>query len=267
MTWDPEIDDPTMRPLRPSDHDGEPGAEGDEALEPPPPPDLFAPIDPNAPVSGHHPPPEGPGVGERPENDWTKAQDLVMPILRAAGTTGLPADGLRPEALGEETDAARRQPLVSAGPADLVVAYALPSTGFEVLVTGEHLQVWGLGGDALRDAAFANLERWSGDAPWTREEDEQHRRIISSASGDGWDAGRILLGSTRDTLRAELAGGRIVVGVPDRDLLVAARVTDDDPDFGTLFASFVVDQAEASDEPIDRRLFELAGDRLVPLAP
>ncbi|HEU4673228.1 MAG TPA: hypothetical protein VFS32_10040 [Candidatus Limnocylindrales bacterium] len=262
MTWDPEIDDPTTRPPRPRDEEAAP----DTTAEPPPaPPDLFAPIDPNAPVSGHRPPPEGTAVVDRPENDWSKAEGLVMPVLRSAGTVGLATDGLAPEALAEETDAGRRQPLVSDGPGGLVVAFALPSTGFEVLVTGEHLLGWGLGGDALRAAAFANLERWSTAAAWTTEEDEHARRIVSSASGDGWDAGRILLGSARDKLRSELAGGRVVVGLPDRDLLVAARITADDPDFEALFATFVVDQADASDEPIDRRLFELSGDTLSPL--
>ncbi len=262
MTWDPEIDDPTTRPPRPTEEEA-----GPEGLpEPPPPPDLFAPIDPNAPVSGHRPPPEGTAIGDRPENDWSKAEGLVMPVLRPAGTPGLPVDGLRAAALAEETETGRRQPLVSAGPGGLVVAFALLSTGFEVLVTGEHLQGWGLGGDALREAAFANLERWSATAAWTTEEDERGRRIVSSASGDGWDAARILLGSTRDHLRSELVGGRVVVGLPDRDLLVAARVTADDPEFEAMFATFVGDQAEASDEPIDRRLFELAGDALTPLA-
>jgi hypothetical protein len=265
MTWDPEIDDPTTRPARPNDAHAGTGSEAEDRVEAPPPPDLLAPIDPNAPVSGHHPPPEGSAVGERPENDWSKAKVLVMPILRPTGTGGLAAEGLRPEALGGETDAGRRQPLVSAGPAGLVVAYALPSTGFEVLVTGEHLQAWRLGGDALHEAAFANLERWSADASWTREEDERGRRIVSSASGDGWDAARVLLGSARERLRSELPDGRVVVGLPDRDLLVAARISDDDPEFGTLFESFVADQADASDEPIDRRLFELTDDSLSPL--
>lgn len=270
MSWDPEIHDPTTRPPGASGPDGgdrtEAGEDAEEAPRPDGPP-FLTPIDPDAPVSGHHPPPEPTmSPAEMPENDWSKARAILMPTLRPAGTPGLALESLDPETLGREGLAPQRQPLVASGPAGLVVVYVLPSPGFDVLVTAEHLLAWGVSGEEVAAAGGANLERWSADAGWSTEEDDRGRRIVSSASGDGWDAARILVPTARDTLRSELGGGRILVGLPDRDLLVAARLTDDDAEFGGLFATFVVDQADAADEPVDRGLFELVDDRLVRFA-
>jgi hypothetical protein len=268
MSWDPEIDDPATRPRPRLDGDGE-GPVTDDKIDlgyRDAPPDLLAPIDPNAPVSGHRPPPgAGRTTAESPEQDWSRAQGIVFATVRAPGTPGIAIDALDRGALAEEGLKSHRQPLVAAGPADLVVTFVLPSYGFDVLVNADHLLDWAIEPDALASAAMSNLARWSGDAPWTSEEDERGRRIVSSATGDGWDAGRILLPEVRRHLATELSGGRILVGVPNRDLLVAARLAPDDAEFGTLFATFVGDQADGSDEPIDRRVFELVDDTLVPL--
>lgn len=267
MTWDPEMDDPATRP-RPR-VEGETGPpSGDETDDPGlrhAPPDILAPIDPNAPVSGHHPPSDtARPISESPEQDWSLAESIVMPTVRAAGTAGVRIDSLDADALAAEGLKSHRQPLIADGPADLAVVFVLPSDGFDVLVNADHLMSWGVGADALAGAAMANLARWSADAPWSSEEDERGRRIVSSASGDGWDAGRILLRDVRDRLVAELTGGRVLVGVPNRDLLVAARLSPNDAEFGALFATFIADQADGGDEPIDRRIFELTGDTLVP---
>jgi len=268
MSWDPEIDDPTTRPRPRLDGDGEAPLVDDridlgyrEA-----PPDLLAPIDPNAPVSGHRPPAEASRAADSPDQDWSRAQAIVFATLRPPGTAGVAIDALDPGALAEEGLKSHRQPLIAAGPADLVVAFVLPSDGFDVLVNADHLLDWAIEPDALASAAMSNLARWSGDAPWSSEEDERGRRIVSSATGDGWDAARVLLPEVRRHLATELSGGRVLVGVPNRDLLVAARLASDDPEFATLFATFVGDQADGSDEPIDRRVFELVDDALVPFA-
>jgi hypothetical protein len=264
MSWDPEMDDPVRRP--PAQNDADLGGEelGDLGLRTTP-PDLLAPIDPNAPVSGHRPAGAAratPG----PQQDWATAQTIVFATLRPAGTPGVRLDSLELGALGAEAMKSHRQPVIAPGPADLVVAFVLPSDGFDVLVNADHLLDWGVAPDAVSAAAMANLERWSASAPWSSEEDERARRIVSSASGDGWDAGRILVPDARRHLASELAGGRVLVGVPNRDLLVAARLAPDDPEFATLFATFVADEADGSDDPIDRRVFELVGDALVPFA-
>ena len=231
-------------------------------------PPALAPIDPNAPVSGHVVPPT---VSHAPaptaEDDWGVAHERVYPLLRPAGTNGPgvndPPDPMR---VGLH---ARAQPLVEPGPADLVVSYALGATGFDVLVNGDHLVSWRVSGTDLARAAMANLARWSSGAPFT-DEVSGERRLLSSSTGDGNDAVRVLLGDVRAYLRNELAEGgarRVLIGLPERHMLLAGALRPDDADFVELFASFVAEQWEGADEALDRRVFELRGDDLVPFAP
>ena len=49
----------------------------------------------------------------------------------------------------------------------------------------------------------------------------------------------------------------MLVGLPDRDLLIAGSLRPGDEEFAALFAEFVVEQSGGADEPIDRRVFEL----------
>ena len=137
---------------------------------------------------------------------------------------------------------------------------------FDVVVNGDHLLSWGVGPAEVQDAALANLARWSASAPWT-EEVSGERRLVSSDTGDGWDAARILLPDVVDHLVAELGPhGRILVGLPERHLLTAGSLRAGDEDFAALFADFIVEQSGGADEPIDRRVFELVDGRLVEFA-
>ncbi len=231
-------------------------------------PPALAPIDPDAPVSGHVVPPPARHAHEpAAEDDWGVAQERVYPLLRPAGTTGPGVnDPPDPARVGLH---ARAQPLVEAGPAGLVVSYALGAIGFDVLVNGDHLVSWGVSGTDLARAAMANLARWSASAAFT-DEASGNRRLLSSSTGDGNDAVRILLGDVRAYLRNELAHGgarRVLIGLPERHMLLAGALRPDDPDFVELFASFVAEQWEGADEALDRGVFELRGDELVPFAP
>ncbi len=203
------------------------------------------------------------GVSRAPEHDWSAAARLIYPALRPAGTRGRSLAALAtPMSAAAET-----QPVIDPGPADLVVAYAISASGFDVLASGDHVAAWAVMPVALREAAFHNLAAWSSRAPWSGEVDGQ-RRILSSDTGDGWDAARILLPEVTAHLAATLGGdgGRVLVGVPERHLLLAGTLRPDDPEFGLQFADFVSDYAEDSDEAIDARVFELVAGRLVPFS-
>jgi hypothetical protein len=227
--------------------------------------ESLRPIDPDAPVSGHVRSVEHPGaIAASPEHDWSAASSLLMPLLRPAGTSGTPLGGVDTAWLESEANRAHSyQVIVDPGPAGLVVVYALPANGFDVIVNGDHLVSWHVDGPTLRDAALANLAAWSGTAPWSDEVDGQ-RRLLSSETGDGWDASRILLPEVRTLIGRELAAaGRVVVGVPERHLLVAASMAPGDSEFEAQFSAFVVERADAAEEPIDRLLFELRGGELM----
>lgn len=228
------------------------------------PPDYRTPIDATARVSGHVPPPEGSGsVAESPEQDWGHARSILFPVLRPVGTQGLRLDTLDPATLAAAAHS-HAQPVIDDGPNGLVIVYAIHAGAFDVIVNGDHLLTWGVRSAEIREAGWANLAAWSAEAPWT-DEVSGDRRLVSSDTGDGWDAVRILLPEVRAHLTGELsATGRVLVGLPERHLLVAGSLRPGDDEFANLFADFVIEQAGGADEPVDRRVFELVGDELVP---
>jgi len=227
------------------------------------PPDLRSPIDPEAPVGGHHPPPDAPRhLADEPEHDWTAAASRLMPLLRAGGTSGTSLADVDREQLAAEGLRTHALPVVDPGPAGLTIAYAMREGGFDVLVNADHLLAWAIDPERLRDAALENLRLWSGLAAWT-DEVEGRRRIISSDTGEGSDAARILLPEVRSHLAEELGTeARVLVGLPERHLLVAGAYHADDPEFAELFRDFVGAHADDADEPIDRRVFELVNGEL-----
>ena len=226
------------------------------------PPDVLSPIDESAPVSGHSPPPAADASpAAAPEHDWTAAADHIYPVLRPAGTHGTMLAGVNEAELAQEGLKKHALPLIDPGPADLAVAYALREPAYDVLVNADHLLAWGVGADQLRQTAMANLATWSASAPWT-DELSGDRRLLSSDTGEGSDAARILLEDVRHHLAGECGGpGRVLVALPDRDLLIAGSLSPGDGDFAAQFAAFVADVADDAHEPIDNGLFELVGDQ------
>jgi hypothetical protein len=230
------------------------------------PPDILAPIDPDAPVSGHVPAPESSvSAVDAPEHDWELAKAMVLPAFRPVGTQGLPLESIQRENLLAQAAKSHAQPIVDVGPADLPVVYVIPAGGFDIVVNGDHLLSWGIEPHELQDAAMANLSAWSATAPWT-EETSGDRRLISSETGDGLDAVRILLPATVDHLRSALGPGRILVGIPERHLLTASVLRPEDAEFAAMFGEFIIEHSGGADEPIDRRVFELVDGRLVEFA-
>ncbi len=227
-------------------------------------PDYLAPLDDTSPVSGHVPAPEATeSPMDSPEHDWERAKELIYPAFRPVGTLGLDIESLDRDRLSTQGAISHAQPLLDVGPAGLPVVYTLDAGAFDVVVNGDHLLSWGVEPAAIQEAAMANLARWSASAPWT-DEISGDRRLLSSDTGDGWDAARILLPEVVAHLTAELAPqGRILIGLPERHLLTAASLRPDDPEFVGLFADFTVEHSGGADEPIDRRVFELVDGRLV----
>jgi hypothetical protein len=232
------------------------------------PPDILSPIDESSPVSGHTPAPDhaAASIAESPEQNWEAASAILFPALRPPGTHGLVVAEIDADALAADTARSHSQPLIDEGPGGLTVVYVLQAGGFDVVVNGDHLLSWGVTTADVQEAALRNLAAWSANAAWT-DEVSGERRLISSDTGDGWDAARILLPDVREKLAAELGGaGRVLIGVPERHLLVAGALRPDDAEFATLFSDFVVEASGGADEPVDRRVFELTGGQLVEAA-
>ena len=198
-------------------------------------------------------------------DEWQRTKDAVFPCLLPPGSQGDPAE--RKVDWANEGIQTHAQPLITEGPCGLVVAFTLQGAGFDVLVNAQHLHDWGITPEELAVTAGQNLGVWSDGVGWI-DEDSGERRLRSSESGTGRDAARILLPAVRANLAAELRRGappgtRVLVGLPDRELLVAGALRPGDHEFAALLHDFVMDHSESADQPIDRRLFELQGDDLV----
>ncbi len=230
-------------------------------------PDLLAPIDESSPVSGHNPAPQSAtSAVDSPEHDWSLARDLVRPAFRPVGTQGLAIDSVDRESLQAHATQSHAQPLLDAGPAGIPVVYTIPAGGFDIVVNGDHLLSWGIEPVELQDAAMRNLATWAATAPWSAEVSGE-RRLLSSETGDGMDAVRILLPDAVAHIATQLAGeARILVGIPERHLLTAATLRAGDEGFAEMFAEFVVETSGGADEPVDRRVFEIVDGRLVEFA-
>ena len=224
-------------------------------------PDVLVPIDDAAPVSGHVPASiSSYSPAAAPEHDWASASDHIYPVLRPAGTSGLALAGVHPDHLAAEGLKKHALPLIDPGPAGLSIAYVLREPAFDVLVNADHLLGWGVAPETLRDQAIANLRAWSAGAPWSSEL-AGDRHLVSSDTGEGGDAARILLTEVRQHLAGECGGpARTLVALPDRDLLIAGSLNPGDGDFAGQLAAFVADVSEGAHEPIDGGLFELVGD-------
>ena len=215
-------------------------------------------------VSGHAPPP-GPADGgrahsEAPEHDWNAAAAHVFPALRPAGTHGVQLAELDPAQLAAEGTKKHALALLDPGPAELSIVYALRTPAFDVVINADHLLTWAISAETLRATAMANLRAWSETAPWTDELSEG-RHLLSSDTGGGGDAARILLPEARHHIAGSCGGAaRTLVALPDRDLLIAGSLNQGDAEFAGQLQAFVLQIVEDAHEPIDGRLFELVGD-------
>ncbi len=227
-------------------------------------PDYLSPIDASSPVSGHARPAEAvTAIADSPEHDWDRARTRIYPGFRPVGTLGLAIDSIDRETLLAHAAQSHAQPLLDQGAAGLPVVYTIAAAGFDIVVNGDHLLSWGIEPAEIQDAAMRNLSSWSASAPWSTE-DSGSRHLISSQTGDGFDAARILLPEVVAHLVRELGSyGRILVGVPERHLLIAGSMPPGDDDFAGLFATFIIEDSGGADEPIDRRVFELSEGRLI----
>ncbi len=249
MAWDPDLGDEPAAAWR---HEA---------------PDLLAPIAADGSVSGHHAPAAAAvGPSQAPEQDWLAAESLLFPVIRPSDTRGTRLDQMDPERLASEGMKSHATPILDDGPCGLVVGYVLRAGSFDIHVNADHMLAWGAKPAELRAAATANLARWSAGAPWT-EEVSGSRRLLSSASGDGDDAARILLPEVRAHLASALGPDvRVLVGIPEQDLLMAGSLAGSDMEFAALFAEFVRAHADDADQPLDRRVLELVGGELRPFA-
>ncbi len=178
--------------------------------------------------------------------EWPMARGLLRPVLRPIGSEA-------PELVAGSLP----------GAAGLPVLYVVSSAASPAPVDARDLEAWGVEACDVEAAAMENLAAWDDAAGWVSE-GQGPRRMVWSESGEGLDAARILLPGVREHLADEFgSSGRVLVAMPERDLLIATGVSERDPEFEEMFADYVAERSSAAEEPIDPRVFELIGGELV----
>jgi uncharacterized protein YtpQ (UPF0354 family) len=104
-------------------------------------------------------------------------------------------------------------------PAELIITYVIQERDSVAYINEQHLKTWQIDAQTLHSQALANLrERTARLAPTTIGDGPQ--RLLLFNTQDGYDASRILLTDMLTDWQQQLPG-QLVLGIPNRDFLVA----------------------------------------------
>ncbi len=103
--------------------------------------------------------------------------------------------------------------------AELIIVYTIAEERSIAFINEDHLERWRIAEHELHEQALANLRRRTADLRYTTVGEGEQRLFIFN-SADGYDASRLLLTDTL-TQWARMLPGQIVIGIPNRDFLIA----------------------------------------------
>jgi uncharacterized protein YtpQ (UPF0354 family) len=140
--------------------------------------------------------------------------------------------------------------------ADLIITYVIDEKNSVAYINEEQLDRWGITVQELHDQAVENLRRRTGERVRFTTVGEGEQQLFIFNSGDGYDATRLLL---TDILAEWARGlpGRLVIGIPNRDFLIALSDTNQDILRGV--AAQVQADAAQRDHSLTDQLFTLVG--------
>jgi uncharacterized protein YtpQ (UPF0354 family) len=145
---------------------------------------------------------------DRSERSYEALAARIMPILKPIELLALVSE--------------RQLPMLVYRPflADLIITYVIDERNSVAFINEEQIDAWGVTPQDLHDRAVANLQRRTEESVRYTAVGEGEQRLFIYNSGDGYDATRLLLTENlADWSRA--VHGRLVVGIPNRDFLIA----------------------------------------------
>jgi uncharacterized protein YtpQ (UPF0354 family) len=102
---------------------------------------------------------------------------------------------------------------------DLMIAYVIDEERSVAYINEEHLDRWNVSAHDLHEQSLVNLRRRSEQVKYTTVGTGEQQLFIFN-SGDGYDASRLLLSEVLAEW-ARAVPGNLVIGVPNRDFLIA----------------------------------------------
>jgi uncharacterized protein YtpQ (UPF0354 family) len=142
---------------------------------------------------------------------------------------------------------------------DLDVVYAVQRNHSFTVVTKDDLEHWGRSLDQIDSLALANLERQTNEEEKLRCEPTGGQELCGWASGDGYDATRMLVPGLRQQIRKEL-GGPAVYAVPLESVYVALT-----RNYASVIRGKVLQEFTTGKNPLSPDLFVERNGRLVVL--
>ncbi len=111
--------------------------------------------------------------------------------------------------------------------ADLMITYVIDEPRSVTFINEQHLEQWGVSAQDLHELALGNLRQRTVERVDYVTTGEGEQRLFIFNSQDGYDATRLLLSEILAEW-ARLLPGRIVIGIPNRDFLVAFSDANDE---------------------------------------
>jgi uncharacterized protein YtpQ (UPF0354 family) len=181
---------------------------------------------------------------DRTNSDYAALADRVYPMLKPLGMLAEVRErGLPMLAYSEFIE-------------DLIIAYVIDEERSVSYINEEHLERWEIDVRDIHERAIENLRRHTeADVRYTTVGEGEQQLFIFN-SGDGYDATRLLLS---DVLAdwARQVPGNLVIGVPNRDFLIA--FSDANPEILRAVAAQVQSDAVQREYGLTEQLFTLAG--------
>jgi len=104
--------------------------------------------------------------------------------------------------------------------ADLMITYVIDEERSFAYINEDHLDRWKVSVEDLHRQAIENLRRRTDDRVTYTAVGAGEQRLFIFNSGDGYDATRLLLSDVLADWAREVPG-RLVIGIPNRDFLIA----------------------------------------------
>ena len=139
--------------------------------------------------------------------------------------------------------------------ADLMIAYVIDEERSFAYINEDHLDRWNISVQDLHEQALANLRRRTDERVTYTAVGEGEQRLFIFSSGDGYDATRLLLADVLAAWAREVPG-RLVIGIPNRDFLIA--FSDANPEILRGVAAQVQSDAAQREYGLTEQLFTLA---------
>lgn len=184
---------------------------------------------------------------DRTNSDFEELADRIYPMLKPIALLVAVRDHKLPMLAYQEFLA------------DLIIAYVIDEERSVAFLNQDHLERWGVGINEIHRRAITNLHQRTIAQTNYVVAGEGDQRLFIFNSGDGYDATRLLLTDVLITWARQVPGN-LVIGIPNRDFLIA--FSDVNPDVLRGIALQIQADSAQREYGLTDQLFTFIGGRV-----